>query len=230
MRRINGLSHLVQDLRYAIRIFGRDPGFNGLIVFILALGLGANLAVFSVTDALLLRMLPMKEPALLFRTVRAGGNADDSGGDSASYVLYRKMQKRTRELAELMAYQAARPAPIAINGAEPARFMQQTVSGNYFRVLGVPAIAGRLISPNDDGEPGRHAVAVISDRLWKSRFDRNEHALGSKLQFDNHEFDVIGVTPAHFLAWKWARSSMFGRRSRWRRLEILRTITIFGCE
>ena len=197
-RRINVLSYLAQDLRYAIRIFRHAPGFYALIVFMLALGMGANLAVFGVTDALLLRMLPVKDPASLFRTVRAGGSANDTGGDGASYVLYREMQERTKWLAELMAYQAASPVLIAINGIEPERLVQQTVSGNYFPVLGVRPIAGRLISSKDDAEPGRHAVAVISYRLWKSRFDRSERAIGSKLQFDNHEFDVIGVAPAHF--------------------------------
>ncbi len=197
-RRTKGLSHLPQDLRYAIRIFGRAPGFYALIVLMLALALGANLVVFSVTDALLLRMLPVQDPASLFRTVRAGGNANDSGGDGASYVLYREMQKRTKHLAELMAYQTASPAPIVINEIEPERLVHQTVSGNYFRVLGVQAVAGRLITPQDDEELGQHAVAVISHRLWKSRFDKSERAIGSKLQYDNHEFDIIGVAPAQF--------------------------------
>lgn len=197
-RRINSLSQLAQDLRYAIRIFWRAPGFSGLIVFMLALGMGANLAVFSVTDALLLRMLPVKDPAALFRMVRASGNGNDSGGDSASYVLYREMQKRASQLADLIAYQPASSVSIGINGVEPERLVQQAVSGNYFGVLGVQPVAGRLISAEDAGALGRNAVAVISYDLWKSRFDRSERAIGSKLQFENREFDVIGVTPARF--------------------------------
>ncbi|MGA8030032.1 MAG: ABC transporter permease [Bryobacteraceae bacterium] len=197
-RRITWLSHVAQDLRYAIRAFWHAPGFTGLIVFMLALGMGANLATFSVTNAILLRMLPVRDPASLFRTVRASANANDSGGDGGSYILYGEMQRRARRFAELMAYQAADPAVISIGPAEPERLIQQTVSGNYFQVLGVHPVAGRMISPGDDSEPGKHAVAVISYRLWKSRFDKSERAIGSKLQFDNHVFDIIGVAPAAF--------------------------------
>ncbi len=197
-RGIAWLSHVAQDLRYAIRTFRRAPGFTGLVIFILALGMGANLATFSVADALLLRMLPVRDPASLFRTVRADGNANDSRGDSGSYVLYRGMQKRTSQLAELMAYQAADLAVISIGRTEPERLMQQTVSGNYFRVLGVHPVEGRMISPEDDEVPGQHAVAVISYHLWKSRFRKGKRAIGSKLQFENHAFDIIGVAPAAF--------------------------------
>jgi hypothetical protein len=145
----------------------------------------------------LLRMLPVRDPASLFRTVRASGNAYDSGG-GGSYILYREMQKRTSRFAELMAYQAADPAVISIDRSEPERLVQQTVSGNYFRVLGVDPIAGRIISPEDDREPGQHPVAVISYRLWQTRFDKSERAIGNKLQFRDRTFDIIGVAPAAF--------------------------------
>ncbi|HEX4808029.1 MAG TPA: ABC transporter permease [Bryobacteraceae bacterium] len=197
-RRITWVSHLTQDLRYAIRSFRQAPGFTVVLIFMLALGMGANLATFSVMDAILLRMLPARDPASLFRMVRASGNANDSGGDGGSYILYREMQRRTSRFADLMAYQAADPAVISIGRTEPERLMQQTVSGNYFQVLGVLPVAGRMISPEDDGAPGQHAVAVISYRLWKTMFDRSERAIGSKLRFDNHTFDIIGVTPAAF--------------------------------
>ncbi len=196
-RLITWLLHVAQDLRYAIRTFWHASGFTGLIIFMLALGMGANLATFSVADAILLRMLPVSDPASLFRTVGANGNAYASGG-GGSYILYREMQKRTSRFAELMAYQPADPAFISIDGTEPERLMQQTVSGNYFRVLGVRSAAGRMISPQDDTDPGQHAVAVISYRLWESRFHKSERAIGSKLQFDNHAFDIIGVAPAPF--------------------------------
>ncbi len=173
------------------------PDFTGVMVFMLALAMGANLATFGVMDAILLRMLPVKDPASLFRTIRASGNASDSG-NGGSYVLYREMQKRTNRLGELMAYQAAGPAVISIDRTEPERLMQQTISGNYFQVLGVQPVAGRMISPEDDKAPGQRAVAVISYRLWRSRFDKSERVIGSKLQFDNHTFDIVGVAPAAF--------------------------------
>jgi hypothetical protein len=97
-----------------------------------------------------------------------------------------------------MAYRVADPAMISIDSAEPERLMQQTVSSNYFRVLGIQPVAGQLISPKDDKEPGQSAVAVISYRLWRRRFNRSERAIGSKLQLEDHAFEIIGVAPAAF--------------------------------
>jgi macrolide transport system ATP-binding/permease protein len=111
-RRVSWFSHVTQDVRYAFRTFRHAPGFTRLIIFMLALGMGANLATFSVTDAILLRMLPVRDPASLFRTVRASGNAYDSSG-GGSYNVYRKMQKRTSQFADLMAYQPADPAAVS---------------------------------------------------------------------------------------------------------------------
>ncbi|HEY6988821.1 MAG TPA: ABC transporter permease [Bryobacteraceae bacterium] len=196
-RRAHWLSSVMQDLRYAFRGFLRARGFTALIISTLGLGIGANLAIFSVTDAILLRMLPVGDPASLFRTVNANGNAYDLGS-GVSYPVYRKMQKRAEGLADLMAYQAAAPVSISINNSEPERLMQQTVSGNYFEVLGVGAGVGRMISPHDDSEAGQHAVAVISHRLWQTRFGKAERALGTKFQFGGHTFEIIGVTPPGF--------------------------------
>lgn len=192
------LSHVMQDLRYAIRMVGRAPGFAAVIVFMLAMGIGANVAIFGVTDTILLRMLPVRDPASLFRMVRATGNANDTASAGCSYKLYREMQNRARRFADLMAYQAADTALISLDRGEPQRLTQQTVSGNYFRVLGIEAAAGRLISPDDDGEPGQHAVAVISYRLWKSEFDRSNRPIGNTLRLNGHVFDIIGVVPSGF--------------------------------
>jgi predicted permease len=197
-RRITFLSHVMQDLHYSMRIIRRAPGFTALIIAILAIGMGANLATFSVTDAILLRMLPVRDPASLFRMVRATGNATDAGNVGCSYPLYLEMQKRDRGLADLMAYQPADTALVSIGRTEPERLTHQTVSGNYFQVLGIRALAGRLISPRDDSEPGQHAVAVISYRLWNNRFAKSERAIGGKLQSDGHVFDIIGVAAPNF--------------------------------
>lgn len=196
-RRTRWLFDVVQDLRYAVRGFLHARGFTALIISMLGLGIGANLAIFSVTDAILLRMLPVEDPASLFRTVNASGNPYDLGG-GVSYPVYRKMQKRAEGLADLMAYQGAAPTSISIDKSEPERLMQQTISGNYFEVLGIQAEAGRMISPHDDSEAGRHAVAVISYRLWQTRFGKAKGAIGTKLQFDSHMFEIVGVTPPWF--------------------------------
>ncbi len=188
------MAHLGQDLRYALRLSGRAPGLTGLLILMLALGMGANVATFSVADALLLRMLPVKDPGMLFRTVRANADANEIAGDGVSYLLYQEMRKRTEGLADLAAYQSADFAPVAIGGNEPTRVMQQTISGNYFQVLGVRPAAGRMIAPSDEKNP----VAVISYRLWSDRFERSGHAIGSKLEFGGQAFDIMGVAPDSF--------------------------------
>ncbi len=105
---------LTQDLRYAIRAFRRAPAFTGFVIAILALGMGANLATFSVTDAILFRMLPVKDPGSLFQTVNASGQAYDPGSGS-SYPLFLQMRQRTSKFADLMAYgTAALAGPHAI--------------------------------------------------------------------------------------------------------------------
>ena len=108
------------------------------------------------------------------------------------------MQERTAALADLMAYGSAEEQAISINRPDSERLMQQTVSGNYFRVLGVEPALGRVVSSGDDQEPGQQAVAVISYRLWKQRFDKSPKAIGSKLRFGDRLFNIIGVAPAAF--------------------------------
>ena len=97
-----------------------------------------------------------------------------------------------------MAYQTADLVNVPIGQSEPEPMMQQTVSGDYFAVLGVQPALGRLISPEDDRAPGRQPVAVIGDGLWKSRFQGSPMAVGSKLQFGGQVFDIVGVAPPQF--------------------------------
>ena len=192
------LAELTTDLRFAFRSFARTPAFTAVVVGILGVGLGANIATFSVADALLLRLLPVKSPAALFRTV--GISADESAASiSASYQMFREMQKRTSPYAELMAYSAAAKVPVTLNSAGQESLSQQTVSGNYFSVLGIEPIIGRAISRADDGVPGNAPVAVISYPLWIKDFGaRRSGVLGQKLRFGGHAFEIIGVAPRRF--------------------------------
>ena len=196
-RRVAWLADIGQDLQYACRLWRRSPGFNALVVLMLALGIGANVATFSVMDAILLKMLPVQNPGSLFRAVRANGSADDVGVGS-SYRVFQLMRERTRPLADLMVYQSADEQSASIGRADQTRLTHQTVSGNYFQVLGVQPAYGRLISPEDDREPGKRPVAVISDRLWKNQFDRSPTAIGTKIRLGDQTFDIIGVAPPPF--------------------------------
>jgi predicted permease len=193
-RRVTLAANLGRDLKYAARAFRRDPGFSALAAFVLAIGIGANVAVFSVMDAMLLRTLPVEDPGRLFRTARASGPNDDPSGGASSYPVYLQMRERTRPFADLMAYEPTEPQTVTLNRGIEERLYHQAVSGNYFQVLGVRPALGRLISANDD-QPVQNPVAVISDRLWRERFDRSTAALGSKVRIEDQMFEVIGVAP-----------------------------------
>ncbi len=197
VRRVNWLANVVRDTQYAFRMFRRDPGFSVLAILMLALGIGANVATFSVMDAILLKMLPVKDPASLFRTVRVTGSGESSGVGS-SYKVFQLMHEREGSFADLMAYQSANEETVTVNGAKEQRHVRQIISGNYFEVLGIQPAFGRIITSNDDREPGQHLVAVVSDRLWKKQFDRSPTVVGSKLRVGDQTFEIIGVAPRHF--------------------------------
>ena len=177
-RRVTWAANLGRDFKYAARGFRRDPGFSVLVAFVLALGIGANVAVFSVMDAMLLRMLPVAEPGRLFRTVRANGSSDDVLGAASSYPVYLRMRERTRPFADLMAYEPAVVRTVSVNGGSEGQRYQQAVSTNYFQVLGVRPALGRFLAAD------QHTVAVISDRLWRERFDGSAAVLGSRVRID----------------------------------------------
>ena len=187
---------LMRDLQYAVRMSRRDPGFSAAAMAMLALGIGATVATFSVMDPILLKLLPVKDPASLFRTVGINAPADDPSGGGSSYKIFQQVRERTRPLADVMAYQAAEDQEIRLAGASEERGTHQIVSGNYFQVLGVQPAIGTLITPADD--QGQHPVAVISERLWRQRFDGAEGALGSKIRVGDQMFQIIGVAPRQF--------------------------------
>ena len=197
MRGIGWISNVLQDLRYALRGFRRAPGFTIFVISVLALSMGANLATFSVTQAILIRLLPVKDPGSLFRTVSASGNAYDSGS-GCSYRLFLEMQTRSTAFSELMAYQPAEFVSVSAGQSGTQRLMQQTVSGNYFSVLGVQAASGRMISNADDRDSAQYPVAVISYRFWQDRFEKSPRTIGSKLSFGEQVYDIIGVAPPEF--------------------------------
>jgi predicted permease len=197
-RRVNWLANTARDTQYAFRMFRRDPGFSAVAIVMLALGIGANVATFSIIDAILLKMLPVKDPASLFRTVRLTGSGDDASGVGSSYNVFQLMREREGSLADLMAYQPADEETVTVNGATEQRRTRQIISGNYFEVLGVQPAFGGVIIPNDDRELGQHAVAVVSDRLWKEDFDRSPTVVGSKLRVGDQAFEIIGVAPRYF--------------------------------
>lgn len=192
-----------QDLSYSLRQLRRAPGFTLTAVLILALGIGANAAIFALVHAVLLRNLPVTDPATI---VRLGDRQDccvSSGtpeGDDYSlfsYDLYKHLQANAPEFEQLAAVQSATwkmtvraGKPDAIAKAVPSEF----VSGNYFQMLDLSPFAGRLLAPADD-LPGAPPVAVISYQTWQRDYALSRSIVGSTFFFKTHPVTIVGVTP-----------------------------------
>jgi macrolide transport system ATP-binding/permease protein len=206
------LEQLVQDVRYAFRMLTANKTFSALAILSLALGIGANTAIFSFMDAILLRSLPVPDPqslvTLAWHTKRPemhGSNRhDDSYTDPAggfvggifAYPAFELLQRDTSVFTTVFGYQGAGDLHLAVRGqAEIAR--GEYVSGNYFSGLGVSAAAGRVIGPDDD-RAGAPAVAVISYGLSEARFGGPSNAPGQSVLLDNIPFTVVGVAPREF--------------------------------
>jgi len=181
-----------QDARYGVRMLTKHPGFTLTVVATLALGIGANTAIFSVVDAYLMRTLPVRDPeqlvSLQTRSVRKGGG-------SFSYSRFELFRDQSRSLAGAFAYDATRVS-VTVDG-QPEMALADIVSGSYFDVLGVEALRGRTFSAADDA-PGRDAVAVISHAYWERRFARDPAAIGKVVTLAKLPFTIIGVTPPRF--------------------------------
>ncbi len=197
-RKVSGASlveHIGQDIRYAMRMFGRTPGFTIVVVMTLALGIGANTAVFSLINAVLLKMLPVKDPQQLMHFSKIQPVAGQN--DYFSYPEVKLFQHETHAFSGVFAFANLGGVNVEINGhGEIAN--GQVVSGNYFSTLGVSAIAGRTIDPTDDQLAGGVAVAVISYKYWRERLAGDPAVVGTKIVVNNYPFTIIGVTPQEF--------------------------------
>ena len=197
------MHRLWQDVRYALRQLRRSPGFTITAVLILALGIGANAAIFTLVHAVLLRNLPVADPKMLVRfgdhqdcCVRSGiPNNDDYS--LFPYDLYRQMQANSPEFEQLAAVQSA-TWKMTVRGSKPDAFAQglpsEFVSGNYFQALGFSAFAGRLLTPADD-QPGAQPVAVITYQAWQRDYALDRSIIGTTFFFKTHPVTIVGVTP-----------------------------------
>jgi predicted permease len=189
------VEHIGQDARYAIRMFGRTPGFTVVVVITLALGIGANTAVFSLIDAVLLKMLPVKEPQQLmnFSKIQPASGQNDY----FSYPEVELFQQETHAFSGIFAFANLGDVDVEVNGQGKIS-NGQVVSGNYFSTLGVSTILGRTIDPGDDQLAGGSAVAVISYKYWRERLAGDPAVVGTKIVVNNYPFTIIGVTPREF--------------------------------
>ena len=189
---LNFIDNLTQDLRYAVRVLRKSPAFTTVAVLSLALGIGANTAIFSVMDVLLLRPLPVKEPARL-ELVRLVGR-----GYSFSYPMFELIRDRNRAYSETFAWASVKLQTPSGSDMQlvPAAF----ASGEYFAGLGVAPVLGRVFGQEDDKPAsGRNGpAAVISDGFWSARYGRSPAAIGQALVLNGVATSIIGVMPAGF--------------------------------
>jgi len=190
-------SLVTQDLRFAWRTLRRNPLFTAVAVLSLALGIGANTAIFSLLDQVLLRPLPVKDPEALVMLDLPGPTQGSVWNNNAfSYPMYREFRDRNPVFEAVL---AQFPTQMSMG------FRGQTesvggllVSGNYFAVLGIKASLGRAFTLEDDRTPGAHPVAMLSHGFWKRRFGGDRSVIGQAIVLNGHQFTVIGVGPEGF--------------------------------
>jgi predicted permease len=187
------MQSLRQDLRFALRLLGRSPGFTIAVVLSLALGIGANTAIFTLLDAVMWRFLPVKDPDTLLAAGRQQGALVHPG---FTYSQYRLLHDNT-PVASLAGYTTA-PLNVSVDGPPEAGVQGQLVTGDYFGLLGVNAALGRAIGPEDDRAPNGHPVAMLSHGYWARRFARDPAVIGRTIRLSSVPFTIIGVTPPEF--------------------------------
>jgi predicted permease len=192
----NQLGILWQDLGYGLRMLGRNPGFTAVSVLSLALGIGANTAIFSLMDAVLLKMLPIKNPEQLVFLEKDGAPKVTKGYKYLSYAFYNQLRAQNDFLSGVCTFNTSSLSIVVDGQVEFSK--GQWVSGNYFSVLGVNPLIGRTINEEDDKIPGGHPVVVISYNYWQRRFARDPAIVGKSITVNDHPFTIIGVAPPDF--------------------------------
>jgi predicted permease len=195
------MTDLRQDLRFAIRTFRSNPGFTLVVVLTLALGIGANTAIFGLMDQLLVRSLPVPHPERLVVLDAPGPYTGSTHSNSdtltpLSHPMFVGLSDRNAVFSGVLALFAA---PLHITaGSTTERVSGNLVSGTFFTVLGVKPAAGRLFTPEDDVVPGGHPVVVLSHGFWERRFGREPRVVGSTLLVNGNPMTVMGVSESGF--------------------------------
>src|SRR5262245_33741893 len=203
------MQSLWQDLRYGARMFAKKPGYTLVAVMTLALGIGANTAIFSTVNAFILRPLPVEKPDELVQPFWGAKNSTEVWG-SFSYQNYIDLRDQNRTMTGLLArtmISAGISNSVNKSAAETARaelIWGELVSGNYFDVLGVRPFLGRTFLPEEDNTLNTHPVVVLGHALWQKRYNSDPSIIGQPVYLNGHPFTVIGVTPPEYTGLKWA--------------------------
>jgi predicted permease len=195
----------MQNVRLAVRQFRRSPGFAATVILTIALGIGANTAIFTLAHAILMKSLPVANPASLYRIgdlddcCVEGGFVNDNGDfDIFSYDLYRHFQESTPEFEQLAAFQSGHSTMnVRVSSGAAKSETTEYVSGNYFMTFGLGPYAGRMLLPSDD-QPGAPLVAVLSYQAWRAAHGADTALVGSTVNVQNHPTTIVGIAPPGF--------------------------------
>jgi predicted permease len=190
------LDSLYQDVRLGLRALRARPGFTVVALLSLALGIGANTAVFTLVNKAFFRPLPVSNPEELVSLANEAGRRGHSMFPTFSYPNYEDLRDRNQVFSGLIAYRFE-PLSVTHDGVAE-RMWGYLVSGNYFEVLGLDGVLGRLLSTDDDVMPGGHPVAVVSHRSWQSRFGGSPDVVGKDILVNGRSYTIVGVAPAGF--------------------------------
>jgi predicted permease len=191
------MHNLWADLRYSFRSFRKAPVFTAVAVLSLALGIGANTAIFTLLDQVLLRMLPVKDPQqLVLFTMRGRHYGSNWGGNMISYPMYRDFENHNEVFSGMFARRAMQTSLMFEGKTE--RVSAELVSGTFFPVLGVGAFIGRTFTPDDDRTPGGHPIVVLAYDYWQTRFAGERQILGKTVAVNGHNMTVVGVAQQGF--------------------------------
>jgi predicted permease len=193
------------DFKLALRQFRKSPGFAATVIITIALGIGANTAIFTLVHAILLKSLPVANPASLYRIgdlddccVNGGFINDNGDFDLFSYDLYRHLQDNAPEFEQLSAFQSGHNMVNVRRGSSPAKAeLSEYVSGNYFSTFGLGAFAGRMLLSSDD-QPGATPVAVLSYQAWQINHASDLSVVGATFYIQNKPFTIVGISPPGF--------------------------------
>ncbi|MGH9694746.1 MAG: ABC transporter permease, partial [Bryobacteraceae bacterium] len=185
------MDELFNDIRFGMRMIRKSPGFASVAILTLAIGIGANAAIFSFVDAVLLKPLPYPHPEEIVQVWEKPPGYDRNGVSTMNFLDWKNQNSVFRAIA------AETGGSVTLSGGQnPVQLRGSRVSAPYFDVFGIKPVLGRAFAPDED-QPGKDQVVVLSHRIWESRFGADPGVLGRKIALDNRPYTIIGILPAN---------------------------------